>query len=105
MTVPFISREKRDESLKKARYYKIQRSEIKQSIKKGNMPLSDVFEGNGELKDIIANIKIIDIVKSLPGIGEIKAKKILKSLYISDKKTLKGLSEKQKESFKRYFGI
>jgi len=105
MAVPFISREKRDESLKKARYYKIQRSEIKQSIKKGSMLLSDVFGSDEEIKDIVANIKIVDIVKSLPGIGEIKAKKILKNLRISDRKTLKGLGEKQKENFKKYFGI
>ncbi|MCE5330233.1 hypothetical protein LLG07_07895 [bacterium] len=105
MGVPFISKEKRDESLKKARYYKIQRSEIKQSIKNGHMCLSDVFESDEKLKDIVANIKIVDIVKSLPGIGEVKAKKILKNLSISDKKTLKGLGEKQKENFKKYFGI
>lgn len=105
MNIPFISKEKREESLKKARHYKIQRSKIKKSLKNGEIHLCDIFENNEDMKDIVANIKIVDIVKSLPGIGEIKAKNILKKLCISEKKTLKGLGEKQRENFKKYFDI
>lgn len=105
MPVPHISKEKRDESLKKARLYRIQRAQIKQSVKKGIVSLGDVFNGSVNYKDIVGNMKLIDIVKSLPGIGDIKAKKILNSLSISERKTIKGLGEKQKANFKKYFKI
>jgi hypothetical protein len=105
MNIPHISEEKRDESLKKARYYKSRRAEIKRSLKKGLVNFSTFFaEGNAYI-DLIANMKLIDMVKSLPGIGDIKAQKILKSLGISRRKTINGLSKKQNINFKKYFDM
>jgi DNA uptake protein ComE-like DNA-binding protein len=105
LQVPFISQEKRKESLEKARLFKIQRAKIKQSIKKGIVNFNEIFGENKNYKDIVSNMKLIDLIKSLPGIGEIKAKRILNGLKISERKTVKGLGEKQKEVFKKYFKI
>ncbi|MHB1252917.1 MAG: integration host factor, actinobacterial type [Candidatus Humimicrobiaceae bacterium] len=105
MSFPHISKEKRDEGLKKARYYKSQRAQIKQSIKKGLVGFNAFFIKDNCYNDIIANMKLIDMIKSIPGIGDIKARKIMKTLYISGRKTIKGLSKKQKENFKKYFKI
>jgi hypothetical protein len=105
MGIPYISKEKRDASLVKARYYKSQRAQIKQSLKKGFAKFNSFFlEGNSN-SDVIAGMKLKDMVKSIPGIGDIKAQKILKTLCISERKTIKGLSKKQKENFKKYFKI
>ena len=105
MSVPHISKEKRDESLKKARQYKTQRAQIKKSIKNGSAVFNTFFIIGNFYSDVIANMKLIDMIKSMPGIGEIKAKKILKILRISRRKTIKGLSIKQRENFRDYFKI
>jgi len=105
MSSPQISKEKRDKGLKKARQYKIQRAQIKKSIKKGTADFNTFFISNNSYSDVIANMKLIDMIKSLPGIGNIKAQKIMKSLNISWRKTIKGLSRKQEENFKNYFKI
>lgn len=105
MSFPHISKEKRDKGLKKARQYKIQRAQIKKSIKKGTAEFNTFFKSGNSYSDVIANMKLIDMIKSLPGIGDIKAKKIMKSLNISWRKTIKGLSRKQEENFKNYFKI
>jgi hypothetical protein len=105
MSTPYISKEKRDESLLKARYYKSQRAQIKQSLKKGFADFNSFFLEGNCYNDVIAGMKLKDMIKSIPGIGDIKAQKILKTLCISGRKTVKGLSKKQKENFKKYFKI
>jgi len=105
MSFPSISNEKRDEGLRKARQYKTTRAPIKKSIKKGTSDFNIFFIKGNSYSDVIANMKLIDMIKSIPGIGDIKARKVMKSLNISWRKTIKGLSKKQKENFKKYFKI
>ncbi|MHB1346713.1 MAG: integration host factor, actinobacterial type [Candidatus Humimicrobiaceae bacterium] len=105
MIFPNISKEKRDEGLKKARQYKTQRAQIKKSIKNGSAVFNTFFTDGNFYSDVIANMKLIDMIRSIPGIGEIKAKKIMKTLRISRRKTIKGLSTKQRENFRNYFKI
>jgi hypothetical protein len=105
MSVPFISKERRHAGLIKARLCKAQRAQVKQSIKNGLADFNSFFLEDCYCSDIIANMKLFDKVKSIPGIGDIKAQKILKNLCISQRKTVKGLSKKQIENFKKYFKI
>ena len=70
-----ISKEKRDEGLKKARYYKFRRSEIKKSIKKGTASFNSFFMDGNDANDLIANMKLADMIKSIPGVGAVKRKK------------------------------
>jgi ATP sulfurylase len=105
MNFPYISEEKREESLRKARYYKSRRSEIKKSIKKGMVSFNTFFMEGNSCSDLIANMKLADMIKSIPGVGDIKAQKIMKTLHISERKTIKGLSRRQEENFKNYFKI
>lgn len=105
MNIPYVSKEKRDAGLKKARHYKVERARIKKSIKKGSADFNSFFSNGNYCNDLIANMKLIDMIKSIPGIGDVKANKILKILHISVRKTIKGLSKKQKENFKKYFKV
>ena len=105
MNIPYISKEKRDAGLIKARLYKVQRAQIKKSIKEGLADFNSFFAEGGSCSEVIAGMKLKDMIKSIPGIGAVKAQKILKTLCISGRKTIKGLSEKQKENFKKYFKI
>ena len=53
----------------------------------------------------IANMKLIELVSSLPGYGKKSSGKILAKLKISSCKTIKGLGQKQHASFIEYFNI
>lgn len=105
MNIPYVSKEKRDAGLIKARFYKVQRAQIKQSIKKGFADFNSFFLEGSHCSDVIAGMKLKDMIKSIPGVGDIKVQKILKCLCISGRKTVKGLSKKQKENFNKYFKI
>ena len=105
MSIPRISKEKRDAGLIKARLRKTQRAQIKQSIKKGSADFNSFFLADNYFSDVVADMKLKDMIKSIPGIGDIKAQKILNVLNISSRKTVRGLGKKQRENFKNYFKI
>ena len=105
MNIPRISKEKRDAGLIKARLCKTQRAQIKQSIKKGSADFNSFFLAGSCCNEIVADMKLKDMIKSIPGVGDIKAQKILNILNISSRKTVSGLGKKQKENFKNYFKI
>lgn len=105
MSVPNLSKEDRRRGLKKARLVRKKRASIKNSLKKREIDLKTLFT-NKELYDgYIANMRIIDIVSSLPGNSRISAEKILRSLKISPSKKVGGLGRNQKKNFYQYFGI
>lgn len=105
MAAPIISKEKRQESLEKARFFRAQRSKIKKSIKNGNIKITEIFNEFEKYADIVAKMKILDILMSFPQTGETRAKKILSTLLINERKNFGGLGKKQKENLKKYFQI
>jgi len=105
MALPEISREKKEKSLEKARLVKFKRSEIKKLLKKDFLNIKELISKDSVFYEYTANMKIIDIIVALPGTGIVKARKILKMLNISEKKTLAGLGSNQIKSFKDFFKI
>ena len=91
--------------LEYARLVRKKRSDIKKSLKKGYLNLNQLFNDGDLYSNYIANMKILNLVGSLPNIGSVNTKKILRKLKISLIKRVKGLGKNQKVIFFKYFGI
>ncbi len=88
-----------------ARDIRNKRAQIKSDLKTQKITLKELVEDNKTYKKYIANIKVIELVSSLPGIGRVKAEKILNDMGISFCKKIDGLGKRQKLKFYKYFQI
>ena len=91
--------------IKYAREIRKKRSEIKESLKTKKTSISEIFKDPEIYDKYIANMRIIEIVSSLPGIGRVKAEKMLRDMGISFCKRIGGLGKKQRSNFDKYFNI
>lgn len=81
------------------------RSVIKANIKMGRISIEKVLSDEDSYGKYIANMKLIDLVSSLPGYGKKSGEKILARLKISSCKTIRGLGKKQYAGFIEYFNV
>ncbi len=88
-----------------ARHVRNMRSVIKADIKSGRTNIEKVLSNEDIYEKYIANMKLIDLVSSLPGYGKKSAERILARLKISTCKTVRGLGKKQYNSFIEYFNV
>jgi hypothetical protein len=91
--------------IENARNIRKMRSVIKADIKSCKINLEKVLSDKDIYEKYIANMKLIDLVRSLPGYGKKSGEKILAKLKISCCKTIRGLGQKQRASFIEYFNI
>lgn len=91
--------------IKNARTVRKVRSVIKADIKSCRISLEKVLSDKDTYEKFVANMKLIELVSSLPGYGKKSGEKILAKLKISSCKTIKGLGQKQMASFIEYFNI
>jgi hypothetical protein len=91
--------------IENARNIRKMRSVIKADIKNSRISIEKVLSEKDKYEKCIANMKLIDLVSSLPGYGKKSGEKILARLKISNCKTIKGLGKKQYSSFIEYFNI
>jgi hypothetical protein len=94
-----------NENLKKARLVREKRAEVKKALKRGHINLDNLFNDIELFNNFISNMKTIELVSSLQGIGRVNAEKILRKLNINFSKKVGGLGKNQKENFIKYFKI
>ena len=100
-----LNEDDRKKGLLKSKEIRKKRAGIKNLLKKGELELNQVFRDN-KMSGYIVNMKVIDLISALPGIGKVKAKRILANeLNISLNKKIRGLGKNQKEKFSNYFNI
>jgi hypothetical protein len=88
-----------------ARDIRKKRSEIKSDLKAGKITFRELFEDTKKYEKYIANMNTLELVSALPGIGRVKAEKMLKEMGISFCKKIGGLGKNQKRKFYKYFNI
>jgi signal recognition particle GTPase len=91
---PPLSDEQRRQALEKAAIARRKRAELKEQLKSGRLTLRDLLERVGD--DIVGKMKVSTVLESLPGVGRVRARKMMEKLDISDSRRLRGLGQKQK---------
>jgi S13-like H2TH domain len=94
---PQLTDEQRAAALAKAAEARRVRAEAKELLKTGSLRLSELI-ARSETDRILAGLKVERVIASMPGVGKIKAKRLMESLGIADNRRIRGLGDKQKEA-------
>lgn len=96
MALPQLTDEQRKQALEKAAEARRARAELKQQLKAGTLTLEQILEKSSE--ETIGKMKVAAVLEALPGVGKVRAKKIMERLDISSTRRIRGLGGKQKEA-------
>lgn len=99
---PDLSPESRQAALQKAASARRQRAEMKEKLKMGSMNLVELLE-QGDRDDVVGKTKVLVVLESLPGLGKIKARRLMEELGISESRRVQGLGAKQREALLQQF--
>src|SRR5438034_749964 len=102
MALPQLTEEQRKQALEKAAEARRARAEIKQQLKNGTLTLPQVLDRPEDAN--VGKMKVASVLESLPGVGKVRARKIMERLDISSTRRVRGLGAKQKEALLGEFG-
>jgi hypothetical protein len=102
MPLPTLTEEQRRQALAKAAEARKKRAELKEKLKSGGMSLQDVLSRRGD--EIVGKMKVSAVLESMPGVGKVRARKLMERLDISASRRVRGLGNKQKEALLGEFG-
>jgi len=92
---PSLTPEQRMAALEKAAAARRQRAEVKEKLKMGSLSLQELFE-QGDRDEVLAKLKVVSVLESLPGVGKVRARRLMQELDISESRRLRGLGDNQR---------
>jgi outer membrane protein TolC len=96
MPLPTLTEEQRKQALAKAAEARRARAELKAQLKAEKTTLRDVL--GRQRDDIVGKMKVSSVLEALPGVGKVRARKIMERLDISASRRVRGLGAKQKDA-------
>jgi hypothetical protein len=96
MPLPTLTEEQRRQALAKAAEARKKRAHLKGQLKSGQTSLRDVLNRRDD--DVVAKMKVSAVLEALPGVGKVRARKLMERLDISASRRVRGLGAKQKEA-------
>ena len=100
---PALTPEQRQAALEKAAVARRQRAEVKEKLKANSLTLAELFE-QADRDEILAKLKVVSVLESLPGVGKVRARRLMQELDISESRRLRGLGRNQREALLKRFG-
>jgi hypothetical protein len=92
---PSLSPEQRQAALEKAAAARRLRAELKEKLKMGTLSLKELLD-QGERDDIVGKMKVLSVIEALPGVGKVKARRLMEDVGISETRRLQGLGDNQR---------
>ena len=80
--------------MEKAAIARRKRADLKDQLKRGDTSLEDLLGRTDD--EIVGKMKVSTVLESLPGVGRVRARKIMERLDISESRRMRGLGAKQK---------
>jgi DNA uptake protein ComE-like DNA-binding protein len=96
MPLPQLTDQQRKDALVKAAEARKKRAELKAELKSGKRTLVDVLSLQTDAT--VGKMKVSTVLESLPGVGKVRARKIMERLEISGSRRVRGLGAKQKDA-------
>ena len=100
---PSLSPEQRQAALEKAAAARRQRAELKEKLKMGSTSLKDLLE-QAQRDEVVGKMKVLSVLESLPGLGKVKARRLMEEVGISETRRIQGLGEKQRQKLFELLG-
>ncbi len=63
----------------------------------GSLSLRELLDQAGR-DEVVAKMKVVAVLESLPGLGKVKARRLMEEVGISDSRRVQGLGEKQRKA-------
>jgi hypothetical protein len=92
---PALTDEQRQAALEKAARARRARAEIKERLKMGSLTLSELFRLADD-DETVAKIKVLALLESLPGVGKVKARRVMEDIGIAETRRVQGLGAQQR---------
>ena len=92
---PALTPEQRSAALAKAAIARRERAELKERLKMGSITLAELIE-MAETDEGAGKIKVIAALEALPGVGKVKARRMMEEVGIADSRRLRGLGAQQR---------
>ncbi len=97
---PALTPEQRQAALAKAAKVRRERAEVKEKLKLGSINLSELLS-MADANETVGKMKVLSVLESLPGLGKVKARRLMDAVGISESRRLQGLGSNQREALLR----
>lgn len=98
--LPQITPEQRAKALEAATRTRKARAQAKTDLAKGKVTLAEVL---GDPESPLQGARVLEILKTLPGVGPVKAASVIERLGIADGRRIQGLGQKQRAALEAEF--
>jgi hypothetical protein len=92
---PALTDEQRKAALEKAAAARRARAEIKERLKMGSLSLNELFD-LADKDETVGKIKVLALLESLPGVGKVKARRVMEEIGIAETRRVQGLGAQQR---------
>jgi signal recognition particle GTPase len=100
---PSLSPDQRQAALDKAAAARRQRAELKEKLKMGSITLRELLDQSAK-DDIVGKMKVLAVLESLPGLGKVKARRLMDEVGISEARRIQGLGDQQRKKLFEILG-
>lgn len=102
MPLPPLTPEQRAAALEKAAAARKARAALRDRLKHEGASLDEVLV-SGETDDAIGKMRVSAVLESMPGVGKVRAARIMEKLGISPSRRVRGLGAQQRAALQREF--
>ena len=99
---PSLSPDQRKAALEKAAAARRQRAELKDKLKMGSTNLKELLD-QGDRDEVVGKMKVLTVLESLPGLGKVRARRLMEEVGISETRRVRGLGAQQRETLLKLF--
>lgn len=93
---PSLSPDQRQAALEKAAQARRMRAELKEKLKMGSLTLNELLQ-QADSDEVVGKMKVLAVLESLPGLGKVKARRVMDEIGISETRRLQGLGDQQRK--------
>ena len=94
---PALSPDERSAALAKAAAARRQRAELKEKLKMGSTTLKELLD-QAERDEVVGKMKVVTVLESLPGVGKVRARRMMEQIGISEARRVRGLGANQRKA-------
>ena len=102
MAIPTLSPEQLQSARSAATQARSARADFKNRLRRGELTLGQALD-QAAGDDVLAHIKVVDLLKALPRVGEKRAAAIMERLDIAPNRRVRGLGRHQIAGLKKEF--
>lgn len=99
---PNLSQKQREAALLRAADARRVRAKTKDSLRDGSVTFGELLT-LADVNELVGKMKTLAALESMPKIGKVKARRLMREIGIAESRRLKGLGEKQRTKLLAFF--